>query len=82
MALAVSAPRPHALSLLLTHYVAGQIAEAQLTAVSDLLDDSDATAEERLAFTRFYLDLLDEGDLTPALPKADELTDFLHLARA
>ncbi len=82
LAAPATAQRAHALSLLLTRYVAGHIADAQMSAVSDLLDGSDATVEERLAFTRFYLDALSEGDERLALPEADELADFLHLARA
>lgn len=77
-----SVRRAHALQQLLAQYVVGRVAEHQLAAVSDLLDDSDASAEERLAFTRFYLDALTDGDLTLGLPKAEELADFLDLARA
>lgn len=77
----VQPPRAHALSLLLSRYIAGEVAEAQLFGLTDLFDDASASAEERTAFARFYLDALaTDGDVT--LPKADELTTLLALARA
>ena len=39
---------PHALSVLLTRFVAGEIAESALTTVCDLLEETPASAEERL----------------------------------
>ena len=78
---ATPAARPaHPYAHLLTRYVAGCIAEAQLDGVSDLLDASDASTQERLAFAGFFLDAANEGDVR--LPDAAELADFLALARA
>ena len=79
---AVSATRRlPSLALLLARYIAGEIAEAQLFGLSDLFDDADASAAERTAFARFYLDALAEnGDVR--LPKTEELTALLALARA
>ena len=76
-----SVQRTHALSLLLGRYIAGEIAEAQFTDVNDLLDDTNATSEERAAFARFYLDALSyDGEVK--LPKPEELNDILTIARA
>jgi hypothetical protein len=80
-ATAPAAHRVPALTLLLARYVAGEIAEPQFLGLSDLFDEADASAEERSAFARFYLDALDaEGAVN--LPPAEELADFLALARA
>jgi hypothetical protein len=75
-------PQPaHALALLLGRYITGDVAETQLFGLTDLFDDADASAEERTAFARFYLDALAEDDEV-RLPKAEELTTLLALARA
>lgn len=76
------ATRTPALAVLFARYLAGQVAETQLNAVADLLEEADADAEERAAFTRFYLDALAAGEGDQALPKADELADLLAIARA
>ena len=70
-----------ALTLLLARYVAGQVAETQLFGLSNLLDEADATADERAAFASFYLEALNDGE-DLALPKADELNEFLGMTRA
>ncbi len=76
-----SLQRAQALSLLLGRYIAGEIAEAQFADVTDLLDETDATSEERAAFARFYLDALAvEGEVK--MPKLEELNDVLNIARA
>lgn len=81
----MTAPTPKqttsTLALLLSRYVAGELAEAQLFGLSDLLDDAEASATERSAFARFYLEALAEGDEVP-LPRTEELTDLLSFARA
>ena len=82
MTTAAPAQRLPALALLMARYVAGQIAEAQFHAVSDLLDEADVSPDERAAFARFYLDALAAGEDAAALPRADELADLLALARA
>ncbi|MDX1420298.1 MAG: hypothetical protein R3181_10055, partial [Rubricoccaceae bacterium] len=69
------------LALLLTRSVVGELAEAQLFGLSDLLDDVEASATERAAFARFYLEALTEEGEVP-LPKAEELTALLAFARA
>ncbi|HLT47388.1 MAG TPA: hypothetical protein VK002_09185 [Rubricoccaceae bacterium] len=75
------ARRAPALPLLLARYIAGEVAEAQLFGLTDLFDAADVSAEERTAFARFYLDALaEDGDVR--LPKAEELTALLALARA
>lgn len=78
----LSRPAPHALSVLLTRFVAGEIAESALTTVCDLLEETPASAEERIAFARFYLDALSTGDSEHALPRAEELADVIQIARA
>jgi hypothetical protein len=75
------ARRAPALALLLARYIAGEVAETQLFGLTDLFDEADASAPERTAFARFYLDALAaEGDVR--LPKAEELTALLAVARA
>ena len=76
-----SLQRAHALSLLLGRYIAGEIAEAQLSDVTELLDETDASSEERAAFARFYLDAL-TSDGEVKMPKAEELSEILNIARA
>ena len=73
--------RDEAVSLLLGRYIAGEIAEAQFADVTELLDETDASSEERAAFARFYLDALSaDGDVK--MPKTDDFGDFLDIARA
>ena len=76
-----SLQRTQALSLLLGRYISGEIAEAQLADVTELLDETDASADERAAFARFYLDAL-SADGEVKMPKTDELSDILNIARA
>jgi hypothetical protein len=73
--------RAHALALLLGRYIVGEVAETQLFGLSDLFDNAEASAEERTAFARFYLDAL-AADGEVSLPKPEELTTLLALARA
>lgn len=76
-----AAHRAPTLALLLARYIAGEIAEAHLFGLSDLFDDADASAEERTAFARFYLDaLVADGEVS--LPQSEELIALLALARA
>ncbi len=73
--------RVQALSHLLGRYIVGEIAEAQIMSVTDALDETDASSEERAAFARFYMDALtSEGEVK--MPALDELNDFLAIARA
>ena len=73
--------RAHALSVLLARYIAGDDASDHFFDASDLFEDASASADERAAFARFYLDVLDE-DGAVRMPKADELSDLLNVARA
>ena len=76
-----SLQRAQALSLLLGRYLAGEIADAQFAEVTDLLDETDASAEERAAFARFYLDALSTDGIVK-MPKTDDLGEILTIARA
>ena len=76
-----SLQRAQALSLLLGRYIVGEIAEAQLADVTELLDETDASSEERAAFARFYLDAL-SADGEVKMPKTEDLNDILNIARA
>ena len=73
--------RAHALSVLLAGYIAGDDASDRFFDAADQLEEADASAAERAAFARFYLDAMsDDGDVK--LPQADELSDLLNAARA
>ena len=76
-----SLQRAQALSLLLGRYIAGEIAETQFADVTGLLDETDASSEERAAFARFYLDAL-SADGEVKMPKTEDLSDILNIARA
>lgn len=76
-----SLQRAQALSLLLGRYIVGEIAEAQFADVTELLDETDASSEERAAFARFYLDAL-SADGEVKMPKTEDLNDILNIARA
>lgn len=70
-----------AMPLLFAHYVAGKVAQAKWDEFSVAFDEADASAEERAAFARFYLETTIAGDEV-ALPKPDELEDVLAATRA
>ena len=72
----------NAYAVLLTRYVAGDLEEQTFDAFCATLDDSMATAEERLALAGFYLDAIASGDTEHALPRAEEIADVLTIARA
>lgn len=78
---ATTLARPHALAVLLSRYVAGEIATEAVDAVCSLFEEVQTSPEERIAFTRFYLDALASGDLK-ALPTVAELSEILELSRA
>ena len=71
----------HALGQLLSRYLSGSLTASALDAVTELFEDTDASATERLAFARFYLDALDARE-THALPSAEDVADVLAAARA
>ncbi len=74
--------RPNALVTLLDRYVAETVPDAAFAAVCDFPDDADATAAERLAFARFYLDIVAAGEPDVKLPRPEEIADVLMIARA
>ena len=67
---------------LLTGYITGTVGGDALARFDDLFDETDATAQERIAFARFYLDALAAGDDADALPTAAEVPGILDAARA
>ena len=73
-------PAPHAAVLLFARFLGGVVPANRLCGVTDLLDDSDASADERLAFTRFFLDATTDDSVR--LPESDELAELLAIARA
>ena len=81
MASLVSArPASPALPLLFAHYVAGKIAQVQWDQFADALDEADASADERDAFARFYLEATVDGEEIK-LPKPNEVEDLLAAMR-
>ena len=74
--------RPSALTALLAGYVAGDVGETAMARFDDLFEDVAASAHERLAFARFYLDVLAAGDDAEALPDPSEVAGILSVARA
>jgi len=74
--------RPTAYVDLLTGYLTGAIHEDALDRFDDLFEDTSATAQERLAFARFYLDAVALGDAKDALPNVAEVAGLLAVARA
>ena len=78
-----SAPAPaHPFVSLLAGYITGAVDDATMDRFDDLFEDAAATAEERLAFARFYLDVVATGDVAEALPAAAEVGGILAAARA
>lgn len=78
-----TATRRSAHVALLTGYIAGAVTDETMSRFDTLLEDSAATAEERRAFARFFVDALQTGELENALPKTgDEVTSILAAARA
>lgn len=77
-----TATRPNALTALLAGYISGAVDDDVMTRFDDLFDGTSATAEERLAFARFYLDMVAAGEPTSAFPTLAEVTGILNAARA
>ncbi len=82
MAPAPLTARPHAFESLLTRYVVGDVGDAAMSAVCDLLEDTPATPSERLAFARFFLDAMATDDDLVPMPRPEEIADVLQIARA
>ena len=76
------ATRPTTYVDLLTGYLTGAIGDDALARFDDLFEDTSATAQERLAFARFYLDAIAAGEGADALPVPTEVSGFLSIARA
>lgn len=78
----VSATPSSALTALLTGYVAGDVNDDAMNRFDELFDDAGASAQERIAFARFYLDVLSAGDDKEALPHPTEVGGILTAIRA
>jgi hypothetical protein len=74
--------RPTALAALLAGYVAGDVTDDAMARFDDLFEDASASAQERLAFARFYLDVLAAGDDKEAIPHPSEVGGILSAIRA
>ena len=73
---------PHALTSLLTGYLTGAVDDSVMNRFDDLFEDAPASAQERAAFARFYLDALAADDVAEALPTPTEVPGILGLVRA
>lgn len=72
-----------AMSLLFARYVAGQIADPAWGQIMNILDSDDTSAEERVALANFISDAWQDcGANEVEVPKADEVYDFVSIARA
>ena len=81
--LTATAPHRSAHVALLTGYIAGAVTDEAMSRFDTLFEDSAATADERQAFARFFVDALQTGDLEEALPaNGDEVSGILAAARA
>lgn len=70
------------LAPLLAGYLFGDVSDDAMVRFDDLFEDSAATALEREAFARFYLDALATGEHADALPHPAEVSGILEAARA
>lgn len=70
------------LAPLLAGYLSGDVSDDAMCRFDDLFEDSAATALERAAFARFYLDALATGEHADALPHPSEVSGILAAARA
>ncbi|PAP79122.1 hypothetical protein B1759_12230 [Rubrivirga sp. SAORIC476] len=78
----VTTARPTALTALLTGYVSGDVTDAVMARFDDLFEGTSASAQERIAFARFYLDVLAAGDDADALPEPGEIGGILSALQA
>jgi len=78
----LTTPRTSTLAALLAGYVSGDVSDDAMARFDDLFQDISASADERAAFARFYLDALDAGEYAEALPHPSEVAGILSLARA
>ena len=75
---ALSHATAHPFTHLLGRYIAGSVDAEQLDALCDLMEESEASPAERLAFARFFLDAKD--DVT--MPQVREFVEITGAARA
>ena len=68
----------HSFTHLLARYISGSVEAEQLDALCDLMETTEATPAERLAFARFFLDAKDDA----VLPQAREFVEIAGAARA
>ena len=74
--------RPSAYADLLAGYVVGTVGDDAMARFDDLFEDTTASAQERSAFARFYLDAVAAGEDADALPTPAEVPGILAAARA
>lgn len=74
--------RPNAFTALLAGYIAGTVDDDVMSRLDDVFEDTPATAEERLAFAKFYLDMKAAGETLETVSSLTEVTGILHAARA
>lgn len=79
---ALTSARPTSLALFLAGYVSGDVSDDAMARFDALFEDATASAEERAAFARFYLDALASGEYADALPHPAEVDGILAVARA
>ena len=70
------------LAPLLAGYLSGDVSHDAMCRFDDLFEGAAVTAQERLAFVRFYLDALATGEHADALPDPSEVSGILAAARA
>ena len=63
-------------------YLVGDVSDDAMCRFDDLFQDTSATALERQAFARFYLDALSADEHSDALPHPSEVSGILTAARA
>jgi hypothetical protein len=68
----------HSFTHLLARYISGAADPTEIEALCDVMEASGATAAERLAFARFFLDA--RGEAT--LPQTREFVEIVGAARA
>ena len=73
---------PASLAPLLAGYLFGDVSHDAMCQFDDLFEDAAATARERQAFARFYLDALSAGEADDAIPAPSEVAGILDVARA
>ena len=74
--------RPTAYTALLAGYLTGSVDDVAMRRLDDVFEDAPASAQERLAFARFYLDALSAGEADDAIPAPSEVAGILDVARA